>query len=51
MKIYEQMKNGNVKVFNEVYNKSSGSFILKISGVWETQTNYGLTYKFIKAND
>jgi len=51
MKIYEQMKNGNVKVFNEVLNKSSSSFILKVSGVWETQSNYGLTYKFIKAND
>lgn len=48
MKIYEQLKNGNVKVFNEVPNKSSSSFILKISGVWETQFNYGLTYKFIK---
>jgi uncharacterized CHY-type Zn-finger protein len=48
MKIYEQLKNGNVKVFNEVSNKSSSSFILKISGVWETQFNYGLTYKFIK---
>ena len=51
MKIYEQLKNGNVKVFNEVSNKSSSSFILKISGVWETQFNYGLTYKFMKANE
>ena len=51
MKIYEQLKNGNVKVFNEVPNKSSSSFILKISGVWETQFNYGLTYKFIKTTD
>jgi len=23
-------------------------FILKISGIWETKTHYGLTYKFIK---
>jgi hypothetical protein len=51
MKIYEQLKNGNVKVFNEVPNKSSSSFILKISGVWETQFNYGLTYKFIKTSE
>ena len=51
MKIYEQLKNGNVKVFNDVTNKSSSSFILKISGVWETQFNYGLTYKFMKANE
>jgi hypothetical protein len=51
MKIYEQLKNGNVKVFNDVSNKSSSSFILKISGIWETQFNYGLTYKFMKTND
>jgi hypothetical protein len=49
LKIYEQLKNGNIKLFNEV-NKSFCSFILKISGIWETQFNYGLTYKFIKIN-
>ena len=49
-KIYEQLKNGNIKLFNEV-NKNVSSFILKISGVWETQFNYGLTYKFIKINN
>ena len=51
MKINEQLKNGNVKIFNEVINRTSGSFILKISGIWETQFSYGLTYKFIKTND
>jgi hypothetical protein len=50
LKIYEQLKNGNIKLFNEV-NKNVSSFILKISGVWETQFNYGLTYKFIKINN
>ena len=49
-KIYEQIKNGNIKIFNDVGNKSICSFILKISGIWETQLNYGLTYKFIKVN-
>ena len=49
-KIYEQIKNGNIKIFNDVGNKSICSFILKISGIWETQSNYGLTYKFIKVN-
>ena len=49
-KIYEQIKNGNIKIFNDVGNKSVCSFILKISGIWETQNNYGLTYKFIKIN-
>jgi len=51
LKIYEQLKNGNVKIFNELVNQTSGSFILKISGIWETQFSYGLTYKFIKTND
>lgn len=50
LKIYEQLKNGNIKLFNEV-NKLSCSFILKISGIWETHNNYGLTYKFIKINN
>ena len=49
LKIYEQLRNGNIKLFNEV-NKSFCSFILKISGIWETEDKYGLTYKFIKIN-
>jgi hypothetical protein len=50
-KIFEQIKNGNIKLFNDVGNKQCCSFILKISGVWETFLNYGLTYKFIKINN
>jgi len=50
-KIYEQLKNGHIKVFCENNNiKFNNQFILKISGIWETPTNYGLTYKFIKIN-
>lgn len=49
-KIYEQLKNGNIKIFNEIENKTVSSFILKISGIWETHSNYGLTYKFTKTN-
>jgi len=49
-KIYEQIKNGNIKIFTDVGIKTNCSFILKISGIWETQFNYGLTYKFIKIN-
>jgi Zn-dependent M16 (insulinase) family peptidase len=48
-KIYEQMKNGSIKLYNEINeNNIDQNFILKISGIWETHTNYGLTYKFIK---
>ena len=49
-KIYEQVKSGYIKLFSDVINKEHNSFILKISGIWETQHNYGLTYKFIKIN-
>ena len=49
-KVFEQVKNGNIKLFNNIGAKSSCSFILKISGIWETNTNYGLTYKFVKVD-
>jgi hypothetical protein len=48
LKIHEQLKNGNIKIFDDVIDKSSNAFILKISGIWETQYSYGLTFKFIK---
>lgn len=50
LKISEQLKNGNIKLFNNI-DQSDSSFIIKISGIWETQYNYGLTYKFIKVNN
>jgi hypothetical protein len=50
-KIFEQLNNGNIKFFCDSISKSNNSFILKISGIWETQTNYGLTYKFTKIID
>jgi len=46
-KIYEQLKNGNIKIFNDLGSKPFQNFILKISGIWETNMNYGLTFKFI----
>lgn len=49
--IYEKLKNGNIKAFNDIGNKSVCSFILKVSGIWETTDCYGLTYKFIKVNN
>lgn len=47
-KIYEQIKCGYIKVFSEIENKINTQFILKISGIWETPNNYGLTYKFVR---
>jgi len=46
-KIYEQLRNGNIKVFSDSYDKINTNFLLKIAGIWETETDYGLTYKFI----
>jgi hypothetical protein len=50
-KIFEQLKNGNVKIFSENIEKiNNGLFMLKISGIWETEFHYGITYKFAKIN-
>jgi hypothetical protein len=49
-KVYDQLKTGNIKIFGETISKQNNLFILKISGIWETPQNYGLTYKFIKIN-
>ena len=49
-KIFEQLSNGNIKILNDITHTNSCTFILKISGIWETYQNYGLTYKFIKTN-
>jgi hypothetical protein len=46
-KIYEHVKNGNIKIFSDNFENINNQFLLKISGMWETDTNYGLTYKFI----
>jgi hypothetical protein len=50
-KIFEQINNGTIKIFGDVQTKQNNLFILKISGIWETSQNYGLTYKFIKINN
>jgi hypothetical protein len=50
-KIYDQLKNGNIKIFSDVNPKTYvNTFLLKISGIWETETQYGVTYKFSKIN-
>ena len=48
--IYDTLSNGVIKMFpnneNDIINNKN-SFILKISGVWENATEYGLTYKLL----
>jgi len=52
MKISDQLKNGNFKIFSENIDKPNNVqlFILKISGIWETDNYIGLTFKFCKIN-
>jgi hypothetical protein len=46
-KIYDHIKNGNIKIFSDNIETINNGFVLKISGIWETEMNYGVTYKFI----
>ena len=51
--IYQMIKNGNITYFTNfinLNNKQECSFLLKISGLWETNDKYGLAYKFQKVN-
>lgn len=41
----------NINHFNNINNKSNHiDLILKISGIWKTNENYGLTFKFLICN-
>ena len=45
----EQLLMGFIKIFSEHKNiQNINQFILKISGIWETDIDYGLTFKFIE---
>jgi hypothetical protein len=47
-KITEQLRNGNIKIFSDNPPKeNSNQYMLKISGIWETDLYYGVTYKFL----
>ena len=47
-KINDLLKNGNIKIFSENIDKINNGFLLKISGIWEDDFFYGVTYKFIQ---
>ena len=47
-KIFDQLKSGCIKIFSDNSKTQGGEFLLKISGIWETEMFYGLTYKFMK---
>jgi hypothetical protein len=47
-KISEHLQSGNIKLFNEnaVANNGLNKYLLKISGIWENENEYGITFKF-----
>jgi hypothetical protein len=45
-KIHEQLRNGVIKIFSNT-EEINNRFLLKIAGIWETESEFGLTYKFI----
>lgn len=57
-KLNEQLSNGYLKIVNNSNDNSNTSklyeefrFILKISGIWESNIEYGLTYKILDINN
>lgn len=46
-KVYQHIKCGNIKLFCDNKPVTSNKIILKISGLWVSSNNYGLTYKFV----
>lgn len=52
--ITQQIKEGNIKIFSETEIEGKHNFlnlVLKISGIWESEYEYGLTFKFLYTND
>ena len=47
--INNQLTKGYIMLSN-CYPICKNNFILKISGIWETETEYGLSFKFININ-
>ena len=47
--IYNQLLKGYIMLSN-CYPICKNNFILKISGIWESETEYGLSFKFININ-
>lgn len=42
---------GNIRIYMNDNNYEGMCYILKISGVWESEDEIGITYKFLKSNN
>jgi hypothetical protein len=53
-RLYEQLNSGNIKLFKDSLKlhkiNKDNEFIIKISGIWENEYEYGITYKFVDMN-
>jgi len=51
--IKENIENGYINCVktHDVFHNESREILLKISGIWVTKTNYGITYKFIDVSN
>jgi len=49
----KQMYSGKMKVYKEMNNNTEEkkSYVIKISGVWESKEEVGITYKLIEVNE
>ena len=47
--LYNQLNQGYIKIYSNTHdiNKKSQEMILKISGIWNNNNEYGITYKFL----
>jgi len=52
-KLSEQLSTGFIKIINEDENINPNNYksmLLKISGIWESDREYGITFKFFEIN-
>lgn len=55
LSLFNQLKSGRIKIYKE-YNHETRqdertSIILKISGIWETNNDIGIAFKFLEMHD
>ena len=48
----KQLYSGHIKIYKDLdeYNKSGKQYIVKLSGIWETYDEVGVTYKIIECS-